>query len=238
MPQGQKKKKGQDIPFPLPSYWALQPSSAGVGSKVFCSPHPLVPQVTFLGRQGERKTPSPSLPSSIQDHSCRGTAEAIQAARRGHRCPSVPLGWLCQCEPRCCCPDGTAGRHPSAPQPAPPHRPPAPRFQAPQSCSSNPPGPPQPTAQEPVHSALRNATFKDDFRPPQRTVKKLASAYMTVAKLSLNQRQRPKIFLQAKSLLFSKSFCKDKKLRLLNLIHTDDHYICLHKDHICSSAYI
>lgn len=93
--------------------------------------------------------------------------------------------------------------------------------QSPQSSWSNSPGPPEPADQEAEHRPLRNASLRMIFRPPQRTVKKLwLLAYMNVAKLSLNQRQRLKIFLQAKSLLFSKSPSKDQKLQLLNLIHT------------------
>lgn len=113
------------------------------------------------------------------------------------------------------------------------------RSQSPQSSLSNSPGPLEPADQEAEHRPLRNANLRVIFRPPQRRVKKLwLLAYMNVAKLSLNQRQRLKMFLQAKSLLFSKSPSKDQKLQLLNLITQSDHYICLHKDQICSGAYI
>lgn len=92
------------------------------------------------------------------------------------------------------------------------------RTQCPQCPLYNPLGPPEPAE----HKPPRNSNLRMVFRPPQRTVKKLwLLAYMDVAKLSLNQRQRLKIFLQAKSLLFSKSPSKDQKLRLLNLIHTE-----------------
>lgn len=138
----------------------------------------------------------------------------IQAAQRGHRCPSLPLGQLSHHEP------------PEPPEPpcsrtAGPRPPVTHTSQSPQSSWSNSPGPPEPADQEAEHRPLRNASLRMIFRPPQRTVKKLwLLAYMNVAKLSLNQRQRLKIFLQAKYLLFSKSPSKDQKLQLLNLIHT------------------
>lgn len=92
------------------------------------------------------------------------------------------------------------------------------RTQCPPCSLSNPLGAPEPSE----HKPPRNSNLRMVFRPPQRTVRKLwLLAYMDVAKLSLNQRQRLKIFLQAKSLLFSKSPSKDQKLQLLNLIHTE-----------------
>lgn len=96
--------------------------------------------------------------------------------------------------------------------------PPTHRFLCPQCSLSNPLGP----LELAEHKPLRNANLGMVFRPPQRTVKKLwLCSYMSVAKLPLNQRQTLQIFLQAKSLFFSKSPSKDRKLQLLNLIHTE-----------------
>lgn len=157
-------------------------------------------------RGEENALPFPSLSCFVQDHSCSGTAEATQAAGRGHKCPSVPPGQLCQHLPCCCCPGGTAGRHPLRALPACP-----PDFEPPSRAQAILQRPIELTDRCPIHNLLRNATFENNFRSPQRAVKKLASAYMNVTKLSLNQIQKLKIFLQAKPLLFSKSLSKDKK---------------------------
>lgn len=148
------------------------------------------------------------LPSFIRGLSCRGAAEVTQAVCRSHRCPPVPLGQLSHHIP---------ALTQVAPQAGAPWPPLTHRSQCSQSSLSNPLGALEPAGHKPLRNYLRMI-----FRPPQRTVKKLwLLAYMNVAKLSLNQRQRLKIFLQAKSLPFSQSPSKDQKLQLLNLIHTE-----------------
>lgn len=95
--------------------------------------------------EGKGRGKHPPLPFPVQDHSCSGTAEAIRAARRGHGSPSVLPGWLCQCGPCCDSPGDTAGRGPAVP----------------------------PCPVSPCTAPFRKLTFKDHFRPPQTTVKKL-----------------------------------------------------------------
>lgn len=163
-----------------------------------------------MGRQGQRETPSLFLPSFIPGLSCVETAELTQ--EKSQMSPSAIMSHPAQVAP-----GAGANSHKFQCSPVLPE-PPTHRFLCPQCSLSNPLGP----LELAEHKPLRNANLGMVFRPPQRTVKKLwLCSYMSVAKLPLNQRQTLQIFLQAKSLLFSKSPSKDRKLQLLNLIHTE-----------------